>query len=66
MHNNYEDHSFEYTELIQLIVYFVLLYICLSIIIFAVCGKFDSIITKHTGWLFSEGIQHTNILFKIS
>lgn len=44
----------KYKEYIELFVYFILLYIAISLIILFLAGSFDSVITRHMSWLFTS------------
>lgn len=43
-----------YKEYIELLIYFILMYIGISIVILFLTGSFDSVITRHLSWLFSS------------
>lgn len=44
----------KYKEYLELLIYFILMYIGISIVILFLAGSFDSVITRHLGWLFSS------------
>lgn len=50
-----DNQTEKYKERIELLIYFILLYIGISLIILFLSGSLDSVITRHLGWLIGQG-----------